>query len=169
MLELQLLLLIILANGSPILAQKLLGKRWQRAVDGGHCLQDGKPWFGPAKTWRGIVAACVVTPLAASALHFPFIIGVLIAVSAMLGDLLSSFIKRRLGLASSSMALALDQIPESFLPLFLIKLFAQSLLPPALQDTMSWAMVWQVVLMFFIVELLLSKILYYLHIRKQPY
>ena len=169
MLELQLLLLIILANGSPILAQKLLGKRWQRAVDGGHCLQDGKPWFGPAKTWRGIVVACVFTALAASAMHYPLVTGVLVAVSAMLGDLLSSFIKRRLGLVSSSMALGLDQIPESLLPLLLIKLFAQTLLPSALQNTMSWTLVWQVVMMFFVVELLLSKILYHLHIRNQPY
>ena len=33
------------------------------------------------------------------------------------GDLFSSFVKRRLDLASSSMAIGLDHIPESFFPL----------------------------------------------------
>src|SRR6478736_778738 len=36
---------------------------------------------------------------------------------AMAGDLFSSFVKRRLHLASSSMAIGLDHIPESLFPL----------------------------------------------------
>ena len=168
MLALKLLLLIVIANGSPIVAQKLLGRHWQTPLDAGKDFIDHKPVFGPAKTWRGIVAACLLTGLAAVLMDFPVVTGFLVALSAMLGDLLSSFIKRRLSMESSSRALGLDQVPESLLPLLLLKFYAP-LLPPALQATVSWTMVWQIVAMFFVVELLLSRILYHMRIRNEPY
>ena len=43
-------------------------------------------------------------------------IGALVAAMAMLGDLFSSFLKRRMGLAPSRQAIGLDQIPESCFP-----------------------------------------------------
>jgi len=39
-------------------------------------------------------------------------VGTLVATFAMAGDLFSSFVKRRLHLASSRMAIGLDHIPE---------------------------------------------------------
>jgi len=169
MLELKLLLLIIIANGGPVVAQKLLGKRWQLPLDAGKHFIDGKPLFGAAKTWRGILAACLLTGPGAWVMHLPPMTGFLIALCAMAGDLLSSFIKRRLGMPSSSMALGLDQIPESLLPLLVIKYFAPALLPPPLQAELTWTLVWQIVAMFFVAELLLSRILYRLRIRNEPY
>jgi hypothetical protein len=168
MLELKILLLIVIANGSPIVAQKLLGTRWQTPLDAGKRFFDHKPLFGPAKTWRGIVAACLLTGLVAALMSLPVIAGFLIGLSTMVGDLLSSFIKRRLGMVSSSRALGLDQVPESLFPLLLLK-FYDPLLPPHLQATVSWTMVWQIVAMFFVVELLLSRILYHMRIRNEPY
>jgi len=169
MLGLKLLLLIIIANGSPVIAQKLLGGRWQSPLDAGINFIDGKPLFGATKTWRGILAAWIPTSLVAWLMHLPFLTGFLIALCAMLGDLLSSFIKRRLGMPSSSMALGLDQIPESLLPLLVVKYFAPTLLPPPVQADLTWAMVWQIVAMFFVAGLLLSRILHRLHIRNKPY
>jgi CDP-archaeol synthase len=169
MLELTLLMLIIIANGSPILAKKMLGERWQAPLDAGKHFLDNKPLFGPTKTWRGIVAACLLTSPAAWLMHLSLTTGFLVALCAMLGDLLSSFIKRRLGMPSSSMALGLDQTPESLLPLLLVKYFAPALLPPPLQGGLTWMLVWQIVAMFFVAELLLSKILYHLRIRNEPY
>ena len=46
----------------------------------------------------------------------PSTAGLLVSAMAMIGDLLSSFVKRRMKLVPGSMALALDQIPESLLP-----------------------------------------------------
>ena len=169
MLELKLLMLIIIANGSPIVAQKLLGEHWQTPLDAGNDFIDHNPVFGATKTWRGILSACLLTSLAAWIMHLSLMTGFLIALCAMLGDLLSSFIKRRLGLPSSSMALGLDQVPESLLPLLSVKFFAPALLPPPLQADMTWTLVWQIVAMFFIVELLVSRLLYRLHIRNEPY
>lgn len=173
MLELKLLLLIIIANGSPIVAQKVThkvwGERWQFPLDAGKHFIDHKPLFGASKTWRGIVSACLLTSLAAWPMQLSVMTGFLIALCAMLGDLLSSFIKRRLSMPSSSRALGLDQIPESLLPLLLVKYFAASLLPAASQADMTWTLVWQIVAVFFAAELLLSRILFHLHIRNEPY
>jgi hypothetical protein len=169
MLELKLLALIIIANGSPIVAKKLLAERWHLPLDAGRQFFDHKPLFGAAKTWRGIVAACLLTGLAAWMMQLFILTGFLIALCAMLGDLISSFIKRRLGMPSSSRALGLDQIPESLLPLLSVKYFAPALLPLPLQSDMTWTLVWQVVILFFAAELLLSKVLYHLNIRNEPY
>lgn len=157
--EIHLLLLLFIANGSPILARIILGERFNRALDGGRLLSDGRPLLGASKTLRGIVSAILATTLAAPLIGIPWIIGLLLAVFAMLGDLASSFLKRRLGLQPSSMALGLDQIPESFLPLLVCR--------PLLE--LPWAQVLYLTLAFFALELLLSQLLYRLGIRKHPY
>ena len=168
MIEIKLLLLIIVANGSPIVAQKLLGDRWQSPLDGGKLFIDQKPLFGFTKTWRGIAAACVLTSLAAWLMQLSVMTGFIFALCAMLGDLLSSFIKRRLDMPSSSRALGLDQIPEALLPLLVTKYYAPALSLP-LQEELTWALVAQIVIVFFVAGLLLSKLLYHLNIRNHPY
>ncbi len=51
---LSLLLLLITANGSPVLAAKFLKEHLNAPVDGGYRLPDRQPVFGPAKTIRGL-------------------------------------------------------------------------------------------------------------------
>jgi CDP-2,3-bis-(O-geranylgeranyl)-sn-glycerol synthase len=86
-------------------------------------------------------------------------IGLLVAIFAMAGDLFSSFIKRRKRLAPSSMALGLDQIPESLLP----TLACATVLPISALD------IGAIVALFFAGELLLSRIFYRFHLRDRPY
>lgn len=155
----KILFLLLAANGAPILGRLWFAERFSQPVDGNHPFSDGQPLFGPSKTWRGIVTALLITPLFAVLLALPPLLGLLIAALAMLGDLLSSFIKRRLHIAPSGMALGLDQIPESLLPLLGAKLYYQ----------MDWFTIAQLTLIFLILELLLSRILYWLNIRSQPY
>jgi CDP-2,3-bis-(O-geranylgeranyl)-sn-glycerol synthase len=112
------LALILLANGLPALLGLLLGPG--RPLDGGRMLGDGRPLFGPAKTVRGILTALVATPVAALVLGLPWHVGLLVALGAMLGDLLASFTKRRLGLPSSTTAPLLDTVPESLIPVLLV-------------------------------------------------
>lgn len=155
----QLLLLIIIANGAPILIRVSLNDAFKQALDFGFKLADNKPIFGDSKTWRGVFAALIATSVAAWLLAYPIETGLLVGVYAVLGDLSSSFIKRRLGKASSSMAPLLDQIPESLFPaLMLMSDFKLDL--PA---------VTLLVLIFIIIELLLSHFLYKWGIRKRPY
>lgn len=156
---LKLLLLLMAANGAPILARFLLGTRWECPIDGGRRFIDGQPLLGPSKTWRGVVAALLVTPIVAWLLFLPSTVGFILAAVAMAGDLLSSFAKRRLRVEPSGMALGLDQIPESLLPLLAVRA----------QFALGVSEIFQLTLAFLALELVLSRILYRLHIRKRPY
>jgi hypothetical protein len=155
----ELLILLTVANGAPVVAKKVLGDRLSWPLDGGALFFDGKPLLGVTKTIRGIVVSVIATLLAALVLGFEWKLGLVIATAAMAGDLLSSFIKRRMALSSSSMALGLDHVPESLFPL----LASQMMLPISLLDVLIGVVV------FCVGALLLSPILYRFKLRDRPY
>lgn len=156
---LQAIVLLALANGAPVVAKKIFGSRLARPLDGGIALADGRPLFGASKTIRGILVSIVVTAAGAPLVGVDVGIGALVAASAMAGDLVSSFVKRRLGLRPSSQALGLDQVPESLLPL----LVCRAALPLTAVDIALGVAV------FFAGELILSRLLYRAHLRDEPY
>ncbi len=127
---LQILVLLTLANGAPVVAKKIFGERFNSPLDGGVAFFDGRPLFGKSKTIRGIVVAVLATAAAAPLIGLSLATGAIVAAAAMAGDLLSSFTKRRLGFKPSSQALGLDQIPESLLPM----LAARTMLPLSALD-----------------------------------
>ena len=159
LLLLKLLILLSLANGSPVLAKNMLGSRFAFPLDGNLRFFDRKPLLGASKTLRGIVASIGVTSVGAILLGLELKVGVLVSGYAMAGDVFSSFVKRRLSLAPSSKATGLDQIPESLLPLL------------ACRSTLSLSIASSVtlVVIFLILEILLSKVLYRYHLRDRPY
>jgi hypothetical protein len=155
----QVLVLLSLANGSPVIAKRIFGETYAGPVDGNAQFVDGRPLLGPSKTIRGIVISLLVTALGAMALGLPFWLGLLVASTAMAGDLFSSFVKRRLQLASSSKVTGLDQIPESLFPL----LACQSVLSlTALDIAVACAI-------FFAGQILLSRLFFWLQWRDRPY
>lgn len=156
---LKLLLMLFAANGAPVLATRVLDGHGAWPVDGGRHWCDGRPLFGPSKTWRGLVMALLAAGSLAPLLGWPVGVGLAIGVGAMAGDLLSSFVKRRLGRPSSSQALGIDQIPEALLPLL------------AVRETLALdgGLIAGLVAVFVVLELLLSRVLYRLHIRREPY
>jgi CDP-2,3-bis-(O-geranylgeranyl)-sn-glycerol synthase len=113
----QLLTLLAVANGTPVIAAKLLGKDDALPLDGNATLSDGRPLFGSSKTIRGVVLSVALTTIAAPLIGLTWQVGVVVAIGAMIGDLFSSFVKRRLGMSSSSKFTGLDQIPEALIPL----------------------------------------------------
>ena len=145
----QLLLLLIIANATPVITSLLAGKHWSRPLDGNRLFLDHKPLLGPSKTLRGIFAAVVVTALAAPLFNLTLTEGALFALLAMTGDLCSSFLKRRLGIASSRSVPLLDQLPETLLPLWGLQ--------TALGASVSEMLV--AVALFVVVDLLLSRLL----------
>lgn len=119
--ELVLLLLILAANSAPALLGRWLGQRGAWPVDGGMIMADGHPLFGHSKTWRGLGAALLTTVACALLVGWSWLLGLAIACAAMAGDLLSSFLKRRLGLAPSAQVPLLNEIPESLFPALVAK------------------------------------------------
>ena len=89
----------------------------------------------------------------------PSTAGLLVSAMAMIGDLLSSFVKRRMKLVPGSMALALDQIPEPLLP----AIAARWVSPVSVLDIVV------VTGLFFVGELVASRVLFALNIRDRPY
>ncbi|MFQ5838061.1 MAG: CDP-2,3-bis-(O-geranylgeranyl)-sn-glycerol synthase [Thermoplasmata archaeon] len=103
---------VIFGGGAPV----DLGKRWK----------DGRRLFGEGKTWRGLLGGgfsgvfvgilqwASLMPWGGSPFShgsFPQFLGLVAALSfgALLGDLLGSFIKRRLGIEKGHKAPVLDQ------------------------------------------------------------
>jgi CDP-2,3-bis-(O-geranylgeranyl)-sn-glycerol synthase len=156
---LQLLVLLLIANGTPVIAKRIMGNRASSPLDAGVKLPDGQPLFGRSKTIRGVLLALVTTSAAAPVIGMEWKIGAVVGSAAMAGDLLSSFLKRRLRLAPSSQAMGLDQVPESLFPFLLCR--------PMLD--LTWADVVAGVAIFFASGLVLSRILYRLGVRGQPY
>ena len=62
---LQLLILLVVANGTAVVAKKLLGPAFGRPLDGGAVFVDGEPIFGPSKTIRGVVVSVLATSICA--------------------------------------------------------------------------------------------------------
>jgi CDP-archaeol synthase len=155
----QLLVLLAIANTVPIAGKRLFGARLAHPIDGGLQFFDGRPLFGPSKTIRGLVSAVLVTSASAPLIGVTWQTGALIGSLAMAGDLVSSFLKRRLKLPSSSKATGLDQVPESLLPALACRgLLALSVLDIAV-----------CVLVFFVGEIVLARLSYWLHFRDRPY
>ncbi len=146
-------------NGAPILLAKFAGRRFDYPVDGHQTFIDGRPILGTSKTWRGFIVAILTGIAIGSLFEFSLTLSLAFGSLSMLGDMTSSFIKRRLGLNASAMALGLDQIPEALFPL---------------SGCQNWLgitneqIVW-IVLIFFCLELILSRILFWLKVRSTPY
>jgi CDP-diglyceride synthetase len=156
---LQLLTLLVLANGTPVVAKKILGERLAYPLDGGVEFVDGRPLLGRSKTIRGVVLAVVVTTAGAPLVGLEWVVGFLVGSLAMAGDLLSSFLKRRMALPPSSRASGLDQVPEALFPL----LACRNPLFLTMADIAAG------VGLFFIGEVLLSRVFYALRLRDRPY
>ncbi len=156
---LQLTLLLAAANGAPVIATKLFGGVFSLPLDCGVGFVDGKPLFGKSKTVRGIALAVLLTAISAPVVGLGWKIGAAVGSVAMAGDLFSSFVKRRLRLPPSSRATGLDQIPESLFPLLACR---GALSLSDLDIAISVAI-------FFVGEIVLSRLLYRAHLRDRPY
>jgi hypothetical protein len=154
----QILGLLLVANGAPIIARGLLGERGNWPLDFGWVFFDGRPLLGPSKTIRGVVAAVGAAGGAGLLVGYDAATGAYVGLLAMVGDLLSSFLKRRLGIASSDSALGLDQGLEALLPVLAMQA----------QGALRFSEAFVIMGAFFVLDVGLSRLLYKLHIRKRP-
>lgn len=120
----KILILLWLINFAPPMVAHLLGERWDTPVDGGYVLRNGTPLLGPHKTRRGVLAGIVTGSLVGWIIGFPAWVAFLSGLLSMLGDLLSSFIKRRFELPAGRVVFGLDQVFEGSLPFVLLAPYA---------------------------------------------
>ena len=155
----QLVFLLLVANGTPVLVKRVLGQRFSFPLDGGVKIYDGQRLFGPSKTVRGVLVSILVTSAFAPIIGLDLAIGAIVGTASMAGDVFSSFLKRRLRFPPSSKVTGLDQIPESLFPL----LSCRWMLTLTIADVAAG------VALFFVGEIILSKLLYRVGIRRHPY
>jgi len=114
------------ANMAPVIVKRI--PIFNVPLDMGRRGRDGKPVFGSHKTWRGLIAATVFgaaifalqqrlyayEPWRSISLipypDEPAILGVLLGLGAILGDLGKSFLKRRRGIPSGKPWIPFDEL-----------------------------------------------------------
>lgn len=103
------------ANASPVLVGG------GRPIDGGRLWKDGRRVLGDGKTWRGLIGGVslgtavgvpqyFITPDFYGSLKTAIVLAFLLSFGALLGDLVGSFIKRRVNLPRGAPAVGLDQL-----------------------------------------------------------
>lgn len=153
------LLLLACANTAPLVAKRCLPSLGTQPLDGGLRFVDGRPLLGASKTVRGLLAAVIATALVAPLVHLSIGLGAAIGTLAMAGDAIASFVKRRLGIAPSGRATGLDQLPEAWLPLAVLRV------PLGL----SWPEVLVIGIAFFVLEVPLARWAARIGLRDKPY
>lgn len=120
-LSLKILTLLLAINFAPPLLAYFLEERWNTPLDLGCRFLDGRPVFGPHKTFRGFLGALGAGVMVGLIFGFPWWVGFGAALLSMAGDLASSFIKRRFGISSGTIVPALDQVFEGLFPFLMLK------------------------------------------------
>ncbi len=146
------------ANAIPV----VFGKG--QPLDFGKTFTDGRPFFGSHKTIRGFIAGLVVGSLVGWGQSFIFptyspLLGVLLSLGALIGDLTGAFIKRRIGLSPGSFFPVVDQIDFVIGALF----FSLLLQPPTISMIL-------IILAFTIpIHLLTNLLAYLLNAKSKPW
>lgn len=153
------------ANASPVIFGG--GK----PIDCGKKFLDGKPIFGSHKTYRGLISGLLIGTLVgwmqeflAPNINLPkgsVFLGFALSVGALLGDLMGSFIKRRLNLKPGSPLPVVDQIDFVIAAL----IFALIVEPSSL--SISKAII--IVALTFPIHVLANFIAYMLHLKDNPW
>lgn len=149
-----------------------------RAIDGGKTWSDGKPVFGSHKTVRGFLAGVIggtlvgvaeMAVLRSAAVPTDFVLpfqstiwlGFGVSLGALVGDLIHSFVKRRLGIAEGSPFPVADQLD------FVLGAILFSF--PLLVSPLPWLMILIVLVITLPIHLLTNFFAYLLGLKKKPW
>ncbi|MCX7821953.1 MAG: CDP-archaeol synthase [Syntrophobacterales bacterium] len=105
----------------PPFISVIMGPRWDFPLDSNRLFMDGRPILGKHKTVRGIVGSLLGSALMAPAFGWSFFEGMELAFFGMMGDLITSFIKRRMNKPNGAIIPVVDQLLEGLLPLLVIR------------------------------------------------
>jgi len=133
-------------------------------LDFGKTFKDGRPIFGPHKTFRGFFAGLIIGTLVGIGECYIFnnynpLLGFALSLGALVGDLIGAFVKRRLNFAPGAFFPILDQIDFVFFAL----LFSFLVTPPTLE------MVLVIIVLTIPIHLLTNVLAYLAHAKKKPW
>ena len=171
--SLYLMLPAYFANMAPVLFRKL--KFLNIPVDFNEKI-EGKPVFGRNKTYRGFLFGVLFALVIAfiqfllsrtdlfnqlSILDYSrwYIIGVLLGLGALTGDLAGSFIKRRLNIAPGKPFIPLDQLDYSIGALIFISFI----------QIIEIKVMFIIIVLSFLLHIIATRIGFYLRIRKEKF
>ncbi len=112
---------ILVINGIPPVLAAALPAVAKQPVDGGRRFRDGRVLCGKHKTVRGFVGGVLAGGILGYLIGLSLFIGLLAGLLSMIGDLFSSFIKRRMGLPEGANVPILDHVFEGAFPLLLFQ------------------------------------------------
>lgn len=95
------------ANATPVIFGKIFKGRFP--IDFNKKFTDKQPILGPGKTWPGFFGGLIIGTTV-GALQGVLLIGFLLSLGALLGDLVKSFFKRRLKVARGKSLPIADQL-----------------------------------------------------------
>ncbi|MFX1509843.1 MAG: CDP-2,3-bis-(O-geranylgeranyl)-sn-glycerol synthase [Promethearchaeota archaeon] len=169
------------ANGFAVFGKFV---KYRHPIDGGRSLGDGEPVFGPGKTWEGfligfisgvligllqviagpyllalIIQYLIIPPEFVPVVLVTPLLVTLVALGALLGDLVGSFIKRRLKIERGRPAPLLDQLD------FLI----MAMLLGSLVTVIPLILAIFLLIVTPIIHLLANIIGYLLHLKREPW
>jgi len=114
-----------IANGAPVISSKIFIRR--HPIDMGKVFIDHKRIFGDGKTYEGFMIGLItgtLTGLFLETFSYHTVEGAFIlSLGTLLGDLIGSFIKRRIGIKRGQKAPFLDQLTFLYFALFLYYFF----------------------------------------------
>ncbi|MDD4071750.1 MAG: CDP-archaeol synthase [Desulfobacterales bacterium] len=108
---------LLCVNAVPALLGFVIPEIGAQPLDGNARFRDGFALFGSHKTIRGVAGGIFTGGVAAHLIGVSALAGLTAGLLSMIGDVLSSFIKRRMVLSEGSHAPLLDQCFETGFPL----------------------------------------------------
>ncbi len=172
------------ANMAPPLAKRFnILESLAKPVDKGRMLKDNKYMFGQNKTYRGFIVGMIGGALGGilqvilydiSFFHeislsgilydnalFMVCFGALMGFGAIFGDLVESFIKRRVGVDPGASFVPWDQID--------LVIGAYIFVLPIVFGLLSWKLFLCSIIVTFFLHVMTNHAAYYLHIRKEKW
>lgn len=155
------------ANCTPIIAAKIpVLKHWSYPIDFYKTFR-GKRILGDHKTIRGLVIGILAAIATVAIQQYiykvvainPIVFGTSCAIGALGGDMIKSFFKRQIGIASGKKWFPFDQIDYIIGGILATSFFV----------TLSFFQYTLITIVWFILHIIFSKIGYFLKLKSVPY
>ncbi len=157
------------ANGSPVIVYKILHGR-TTPIDMGIVMRDGRRLLGDGKSIEGFIGGIIIGFLMGAILSIVIpnlyrepLEYFLLSIGAMVGDILGSFIKRRIGLERGAPAPVMDQLGFIIIALLFVWITV------GIPYWMDISIILVILLVTFILHIVTNFLAYLIGIKDRPW